>query len=169
MIVGGNSIPSILANSVKRQDKTIPIALPFDAEVFLKNGSSLSGRLTNIDSTQQKITVALSGQSRDVSVADINKVEFGREFKLIRSGEIVVRGNNSSNSGTNQKTWTESLASFRITNAKEGRAEITLNSISKLKLRGIRDVSENSSWVVDEIEFNHSAKKITLKVTPYSE
>lgn len=169
-ILRGNSLPTISVKSVKQQDKTIPIVLPFKAEVLLNNTtSSLSGRLINVDSTQQKITLALSGQSKDYSVTEIEKIEFKGKLKLIHSGKIVVRGNNSSNFSNNQETWTESLADFKITNPEDGQAEITLNSVSKLKLKGIRAVAKNNSYVVDEIIIDASGQKITIKVTPYSE
>ena len=164
----GNELPNILVNSVKQQNKTIPIALPFKAKVFLNNGNSLSGGLTNVDSTQQKITLALSGQSKDVAVADINKVEFEGKYRAIHSGKIVVRGNNSSNPCGNQKTWTESLANFKIVNPQDGQAEITLNSVNKFQLKGIRSVIENNSYVVDEIMFDPSAQNITIKATACS-
>ena len=168
-ILRENSLPTILVKSVKQQDKTIKIALPFSATVFRNNENSLSGRLTNVDSTQEKITLALSGLSKDYSVTKIKKIEFAGELKLIHSGKIVVRGNYSSNSSNNQETWTESLADFKITNPKDGHAEITLNSVSKLKLKGILGVAKNSSYIVDEIIIDASAQKITIKVTPYSE
>ena len=52
IIMLGNPLLTNSINSVKQlNNKTIPIALPYDAEVFLKNGNSLSGRLAEIDST----------------------------------------------------------------------------------------------------------------------
>ena len=100
-------------------------------------------------------------------VKDINKVEFEGEFKLIRSGEIRIRGNQSSSNIV--ETWSESLANFRIINPQDGWAEITLNSVSKTKLRGILSVAKKSSYVVDEIMFDTSTEKITIKAMPYSE
>lgn len=168
-ILRGNSLPTISVKSVKQQDKTIPVVLPFKAEVLLNNTTSSSGRLINVDLTQQKITLALSGRSKDYLVTKIEKIEFRGKLKLIHSGKIVVRGNYSFNSSNNQETWTESLADFKITNPKDGHAEITLNSVSKLKLKGIRGVAKNNSYVVDEIIIDASAQKITIKVSPYSE
>lgn len=171
-ILRGNSLPTISVKSVKQQDKTITVALPFSATVFRNNETpSLSGRLTNVDSTQQKITLALSGRSKGCSVTEIEKIEFKGKLKLIHNGKIVVRGNynNSSNPSNNQETWTESLADFKITNPQDGHAEITLNSVSKLKLKGILGVAQNSSYIVDEIIIDASAQKITIKASPYSE
>ena len=163
----GNSLPTISLKSVKQQNNKIKVALPFDAEVFLKNETSLSGRLINVDSSQETITLSLSGESREVEVRDIEKVKFAREFKLIHSGRIVIRGNQSSSNIV--EIWSESLANFRIINPQNGLAEITLNSVSKNKLRGILSVAKKSSYVVDEIIFDTSTQKITIKATPYSE
>ena len=157
------------AQNVPGQDSPIPVFLPNLANVELKDGGSMSGRLTAVDSQTQQIKLELSGQSATVAIADIEKVEFRGEV-VIGCGnpdcKIVIRGDEDETSaGNNQKTWSEPLTNFMVINSSKGEAQIQLTSVPKLELRGIRSVAASSSYVVDEIQFDSSGM-IILKVKP---
>lgn len=165
----GISFPSNEIQSTKQQANTVPVALPLDATVIRKKGSKLSGKITDIDQTQSAITLARGEKSEKVAVADIDKVEFGKEVKFIHSGKLIFRGGENNPSPNASLTWQEPLAHFKITNSQDGHAEVTLTNVSQAKLDGIRAVAETNTYVVDELSFNDSHNTIILKVIPYSE
>ena len=157
------------AQNVLEQNSPIPVFLPNLANLVLKGGSSMSGRLSVIDPQAQQIKLELSGGSTTVPIANIEKVEFRGEVILGCGNsdcKIVIRGDDDETSaGNNQKTWSEPLTNFRVINPGKGEAQIQLTSLSNLELRGILAVTESSSYVVNEIQFD-SLGMITLKVTP---
>ena len=157
------------AQNVLEQNSPIPVFLPDLANVLLKEGSSMSGRLTAINPQKQQIKLELSGESEIVAIADIKKVKFSGEVILGCGNtdcQIVIRGDeDEASASNNQKTWSEPLTNFRVINPSTGEAQIQLTSLPKLELRGIRAVAESSSYVVKEIQFDSSGM-ITLKATP---
>ena len=169
--------PPSLQNSLAQpqnilgQNSSIPVFLPNLANVILKGGSSMSGRLTAIDRQAQQIKLELSGEPKMVEIAVIDKVEFSGEVILgcgNSNCQIVIRGDEEeASAGNNQKTWSEPLTNFRVINPSTGEAQIQLTSLPKLEWRGILAVAASSSYVVDEIQFDSSGM-ITLKVTPRS-
>ena len=164
-----NSLAQAQAQNVLGQNSPIPVFLPNLANVVLKGGSSMSGRLTAIEPQAQQINLELSGESTTVAIADIEKVEFRGEVILGCGNtdcQIVFRGDQDETSaGNNQKTWSEPLTNFRVIDPSTGEAQIQLTSLPKLEWRGIVAVAASSSYVVDEIQFDSSGM-ITLKVIP---
>lgn len=152
--------------NVSPQDFPISVLLPRFADVILKNGNSMSGRLTEINPQAQQIKLELSGESATIEIAEIERVKFREEVSLRGGGNIIIRGDqNETSSGNNQKTWSEPLTNFRVINPSTGEAEIKLTSLPKSQLLGIRSVASSSSYVVEEIEFD-SSRMIILKVAP---
>ena len=157
---------SAQVQNVSLQDSSISVFLPRDANVTLKNGNSMSGKLTAIDPQGELIELELSGESATVEIAEIEEVRFRGEVSLRSGGEIVIRGDEDETfPSNNQKTWNEPLTNFKVIDSSRGEAQIQLTSLSKLELRGIRSVVANSSYVVDEIKFNDLGK-INLTATP---
>lgn len=164
-----NSLAQAQAQNVLGQNSPIPVFLPNLANVVLKGGSSMSGRLTAIEPQAQQINLELSGESATLPIADIEKVEFEGEVILGCGNtdcQIVIRGDgDEASTNNNQKTWSEPLTNFRVIDPSTGEAQIQLTSLPKLELRGILAVAASSSYVVDEIQFDSSGM-ITLKVIP---
>jgi hypothetical protein len=157
------------AQNVLGQNSPIPVFLPNKAEVTLKKGGSMSGKLTAIAPQAQQIKLELSGESAMVAIADIEKVVFEGEVILgcgNSNCQIVIRGDgDEASTNNNQKTWREPLTNFRVIDPSKGKAQIQLTSLPKLELQGIRAVAASSSYVVEEIQFD-SSEMITLKVIP---
>lgn len=155
--------------NASEQNFSISVFLPRDANVTLKKGNSMSGRLTEIDPQTEQIKLELSGESATVEIAEIEKVEFSGDVILSCGNsdcKIVIRGDEDETSAdNNHKTWSEPLTNFKVINPSTGEAQLKLTSLSKLDLKGIRSVAASSSYVVDEIQFNDSGK-IVLKATP---
>ncbi|EAZ88767.1 hypothetical protein [Crocosphaera chwakensis] len=165
----GFSFPSHNIKSIKVEKNTIPVALPYNARVTLKTNSTISGKIINFDPQQSNITVDRSGRSKTIKITDIEKVEFGKEVKLIHSEKPVIRGEDNNFNPNTAQNWQEPLTNFKITNAQDGKAEVILSNISRGKLRGIRAVSQTNTYVVDELSFNDNNNYIILTVIPYSE
>ncbi|MDJ0580357.1 hypothetical protein [Crocosphaera sp.] len=163
------SLPSPEIKSTKVQNNTIPVALPYDATVKLKTGSTMSGKIIGFEQQQSMITLQRSRQSKKISMADINKVEFGGEVKFIHSGEVIIRGEDDDFDPNTRQIWQEPLNHFKITNAQDGKAEVILSNLSKGKLRGVVAVSQTNTYVVDELSFDNNNNQINLNVIPYSE
>jgi hypothetical protein len=149
-------------------NKPIDLALPTIANVLLKNGSSLTARVTAFDSKGQKIQFSLSGDSRSFLVAEVKQITFRKDKNSLvytSKGELVIRGENSAKA--TQSTWLGiPLQAFELIDPKLGQASLNLATVKNQKeMRQIRSVAKNSLYVADEIEFT-SAGKMTIKVTP---
>ena len=158
------------AQNVLGQNYPIKVFLPNEANLTLKKGGSMSGKLTAVDAQAQQINLELSGESETVAIADIEQVEFEGEVILSCGNtncEIVIRGDQDKASpNNNRKTWSEPLTNFRVIDPNKGEAEIQLTSIPKLEWQGIYSVAQSSSYVVKEMQFE-SPGMMTIKVTPH--
>ena len=144
----------------------IPVFIPDDTKVSLKNGASLSGRLIKFDSQAKKIALGRESKTKEVAMKEIKQIEFQGKV-IIKSGTLVIRGEGgSSNPNQNRQRWQEPLQNFKIVDVNKGKAEVTLTSLKPLELRGIEAVAVNSSYVVEEIKFNPS-DKIEIQVNPH--
>lgn len=166
------SVPAVtgtmeIAQSQKPvNNKPIDLALPTIANVSLKNGSSLTARITAFDSKGQKIQFSLSGDSRSFPVTEVKQITFRKNSLVYTSkGEPVIRGEN--NAKAIQSTWLGiPLQAFELLDPKLGQASINLATVKNQKeMRQIQSVAKNSLYVADEIEFT-PAGKMTIKVTP---
>jgi small nuclear ribonucleoprotein (snRNP)-like protein len=144
----------------------IPVFIPDNTKVSLKNGTSLSGRLIKFDSQAKKIALGRESKTKEVAMKEIKQIEFQGKV-IIKSGTLVIRGEGgSSNPKENRQRWQEPLQNFKIIDVNEGKAEVTLTSLDSSKIRGIERVALNSSYVVEEIKFNPS-DKIEIQVNPH--
>ncbi len=136
----------------------IPVFIPDNTKVSLKNGTSLSGRLIKFDSQAKTIALGRESKTKEVAMKEIKQIEFQGKV-IIKSGTLVIRGEEkSSNPKENRKRWQEPLQNFKIIDVNEGKAEVTLTSLDSLEIRGIEGVASKSSYVVEEIKFNPSDK-----------
>ena len=147
----------------------IPVFLPDSVNVELKNGDSLSGRVTNFDATAKKVIIAKGLESRTVAIKDIDVILFKGEVILRNNRRIVIRGVDGQKSpNQNEEIFKESLQNFKIVDTTKGEARVTITSITDpLKLKGIMDNVKgvNISYVVEQIRFD-SPDKIQIQVTP---
>jgi small nuclear ribonucleoprotein (snRNP)-like protein len=148
------------------QSPVIPVFIPDNTKVFLKNGTSLSGRLIKFDSQAKTIALGRESKTKEVAMKEIKQIEFQGKV-IIKSGRLVIRGEEkSSNPNQNRQRWQEPLQNFKIIDVNQGKAEVTLTSLDSLEIGGIEDVVRNSSYVVEEIKFNPS-DKIEIQVNPH--
>ena len=125
--------------------KKIPVFIPDDTKVSLKNGTSLSGRLIKFDSQAKTIALGRDSKTKEVAMKEIKQIEFQGKI-IIKSGTLVIRGEGgSSNTNQNRERWTEPLQNFKIIDVNEGKAEVILTSLDPLEIRGIEGVAIKSS------------------------
>jgi hypothetical protein len=147
-------------------NKPIDLALPTIANVLLKNGSSLTARVTAFDSKGQKIQFSRSSENRSFAVAQVKQITFSKNALVYTStGEVVIRGEN--NAKAKQSIWLGiPLQGLKLIDPKFGKASVNLATVKTPKeLRQIQSVAVKSLYVADEIEFT-PAGKMTIKVTP---
>jgi len=62
--------------------KKIPVFIPDDTKVSLKNGTSLSGRLIKFDSQAKTIALGRDSKTKEVAMKEIKQIEFqGKAIK----------------------------------------------------------------------------------------
>ncbi|MBE9244899.1 hypothetical protein IQ223_10235 [Microcystis aeruginosa LEGE 00239] len=143
--------------------KKIPVFMPDDTKVSLKNGTSLSGRLIKFDSQAKTIALGRESKTKEVAMKEIEQIEFQgkviiRETRPSVISIVIQQSEVSRDQQQNRERWHEPLQNFKIIDVNEGKAEVTLTSLDSPKIRGIEDVVRNSSYVVEEIKFNPSDK-----------
>ena len=153
--------------------KKIPVFIPDDTKVSLKNGTSLSGRLIKFDSQAKTIALGRESKTKEVAMKEIKQIEFQGKVIIRESRSPVIsqppliRGSiQTSHQQQNRERWQEPLQNFRIVDVNQGKAEVTLTSLNPRHIGYISDVLRNSLYVVEEIKFNPS-DKIEIQVNPH--
>ena len=158
--------------------KKIPVFMPDDTKVSLKNGTSLSGRLIKFDSQAKTIALGRDSKTKEVAMKEIEQIEFQGKVIIRESRSLVIsqppfisrpQGEESllsSHQQQRRERWQEPLQNFKIIDVNEGKAEVTITSLDPLEIRGIEVVASKSSYVVEEIKFNPS-DKIEIQVNPH--
>lgn len=149
-------------------NKPIPLALPTIADIKLRNGSSITGRIAAFDSKGQTIQVSRGNDSSSLPVAQVQQITFSKDKQALvytDTGTLIIRGED--NAKAKQSTWSGiPLQSFQLLNPTQGQASVDLATvIEQRQLRQIRSVAVKSLYVADEILFE-PAGKMTIKVTP---
>ncbi|MCU7245564.1 MAG: hypothetical protein NT917_21170 [Microcystis aeruginosa WS75] len=158
--------------------KKIPVFIPDDTKVSLKNGTSLSGRLIKFDSPTKMIALVRDSKTKEVAMKEIEQIEFQGKVIIRESRSLVIsqppfisrpqweESLLSSHQQQRRERWQEPLQNFKIIDVNEGKAEVTITSLDPLEIRGIEVVASKSSYVVEEIKFNPS-DKIEIQVNPH--
>ena len=153
--------------------KKIPVFMPDDTKVSLKNGTSLSGRLIKFDSPTKMIALGRESKTKEVAMKEIEQIEFQgkviiRETRpsVISIERFRILSEYSSVEQQNRGRWHEPLQNFKIVDVNEGKAEVTLTSLNPRQIGYISGILHNSSYVVEEIKFNPS-DKIEIQVNPH--
>lgn len=159
--------PLIANKQVNLSAQLMPVLLPKQANIYLKEGQSMSARLTNIDSQAKKMTISLSGESRTVSNQDVDRIVFEGDVTLRQNKTIVItpRGENDPITAP-QIQLKEPLTNVKIIDATRGKAEIQLTSLDEKILKGIIDVLQTNDYVIQEIKFE-SPELINIIAKPY--
>lgn len=155
---------------VKAKPVAISVALPELADVSLKGGRSLSGRVTAIEPLGQTLLMQRSGKTLSVSLKEVEKVVFRNGAIVYRSnGSQIIRGERERPPGQSVDLKGLPLSTFRIKNANQGLAVVTLEPpvVSPDRLLGITSVAKDRQYVVDEMQFDLQQKTMSIRATPY--
>ncbi|NJM73704.1 MAG: hypothetical protein HC862_28300 [Scytonema sp. RU_4_4] len=155
---------------VKAEPVAVSVALPELADVSLKGGKSVSGRVTAIDPSGQTLSMQRSGKTLPVPLKQVEKVVFRNGATVYRSnGHQIIRGERDRPQGQ-QVVWNSlPLATITIKNANQGLAVVNLGPpvVSPERLRGIKSVARDRQYVVDEMQFDLQQKTMSIRATPY--
>ena len=146
-------------------DTHIPVVLPALSDIQLKNGDSISGKVSAI--TSQGVTVSLGGNSASIPIADIQKVVF-RNDAPTQGGELSLslRGGKAPTSGSEKVFQGVPVDALQVKDTASGRAEVEMGTVlDKSALRSIKAVTATSPLVVQEIVFSSPAA-MTIKARP---
>ncbi|XWK91137.1 MAG: hypothetical protein U7127_14130 [Phormidium sp.] len=155
--------PATVVNTT--DNAIIPVLLPDQAEVTLKDGKSKSGRLSAFDNKKIVITPG-GGSAVSIPIDQIKdkKVTFKGEVKYISNGELRIRGEDKTKPVLD--TWREiPLSDFKLQNPETVQVKIT--SLDKTKQKGIQGVAANSRFRLEEMQLDSAGGKMTLKVTAF--
>ncbi|QMS89613.1 hypothetical protein HUN01_19265 [Nostoc edaphicum CCNP1411] len=161
-----SATPQIAQTQRSTINSLIPLALPTSADVWFKDGKSITGQLTDFNSQNQKIQIFRAGTPRSVQLSQVQRISFRRDALVYLGGEgRVIRGEDRTKA--TQNIWGNiPIDAFRLIDSKQGQASVDLSKVMNQKqLRGILGVAQDSLYVVDEMEFQ-PGKKLTIKVTP---
>jgi hypothetical protein len=150
------------------KNSPISLALPTMADIKLKNGESMTARVSGFDSKGQTIEFSLGKESKLLSVTKVQQIVFKKDqgsLVYTGTGEQVIRGEDHSKA--TQSVWSDiPLEAFELFDSQKGQARVNLATVKKPKeLLQIRSVAVKSLYIADEIEFS-SKGKMTIKVTP---
>ncbi|ACK69321.1 conserved hypothetical protein [Gloeothece citriformis PCC 7424] len=157
-------LPAIKQNTAN--NALIPVALPISADISLKDNSSMSGKVTAFNPSNQTIQISLSGNSRTLQISQIQKIKFKRDALVYDGdGKTVIRGEDTATASLS--TWQGiPLDGLRLINPNLGQAQVSLAGVMKpIQIRQISSVAKNSVYVVDEIQFD-STGKMSIQVIP---
>ena len=150
------------------ENPPISLALPTMADIKLKNGESMTARVSRFDPQGQKIEFSRGKKSKLLSVTEVKQIVFKKDKGALvytYTGEIVIRGKD--NSKATQSVWSDiPLEAFELFDPQKGQARVNLATVKNPKeLKQIDAVARKSLYIADEIEFS-SKGKMTIKVTP---
>jgi hypothetical protein len=158
-----NSFSPILVAPVEAQAITVPVALPVEAQVRLKDGNEQLGQLVALSAQQRILTIQGQRSNRSIRLEDIETVQFSQTAPAYEAnGRPILRSGENRPTGT-PVTWNPiSLSGFQIIDSSRGRAQVVLGSRISNVYR-----SANATYVVDEIRFDSQQGTLSVVATPY--
>ncbi|MFM7423559.1 MAG: hypothetical protein ACKO7W_00915 [Elainella sp.] len=141
------------------QTTTVPASLPNSANVVLKNGDTLQGKVAGFDPSRQILT--LQGDSTyALSISDIERIYFsGTATALDANGRPIMRGEGGP--AGSPVTWNPVAISGLRFNQTYGTAQIVLGSSVS------NPGQTNHTYVLNELRFNPQQGTMAITATPY--
>ena len=138
-------------------DKSVTVIFPQKANVKLVRGESKIGWV-NINLQAKQIEVSLNNDSEIIDFSRIKKVNFDLNLATFNSEDIVIKGEESSN------YVRDDFQNIPVSNLKSqsetGEVRVKLNNSASNQISVVRD----GIYIVEEILFDESSQKMTLKV-----
>ena len=147
-------LPSIKPSNARN---SVSVIFPQKANIKLVGGESRIGWV-DINLQGKQIEVSLNSDSETIDFAQIKKVNFDLNRAIYSDSDIVIQGEESSD------VIRETLTSIPVSDLKlekeTGEVTVKLNNSASSK----NDVVRDGIYVVEEILFDESSQKMTLKV-----
>jgi len=154
----------------RREKPPIPLSLPNNARVWLKDGSSRSGQVVGMDG--QKLTIKKGSSSPSLPIDQIDHVKLeGEIWWPTSTGFIRIRGGNTPAEGKS-KVFLVQIDGFEWENSEHGIAMIELEAVVQVDGRaGIPRAMlgvigrGKSRYVVSEMRFNPEEGQMEITAT----
>lgn len=156
-------LPNAIAQTQSLSNNPVSVVVFATVDVFLKDKSSLTGRLTVFDAKKQTIEVSRDGVSRSLPINLIQEIIFRQNLPPNQCKKdlckLTIRGPKTTLSGL-------PLNAFVLINSQEGQA--SLNPTTEENNIAIKSISPEPDEIlyVDKIQFELSGKmSITVRTT----
>jgi hypothetical protein len=149
--------------TAQTQTITLPVALPTEALIVLKNGKQQIGQIMTINAQRRELKLQGMDDQHSIAINSIESVRFSNNALAYQSnGRPILRGNRGQPSGK-PVIWNPlPLNALRIKDPGRGRGEVILGaSVSSVNRSG------SPLYVIDEIQFDTRKGTMTIKATPY--
>jgi hypothetical protein len=162
------SVPVLLSQMAyaQVQDTWLLVSIPPLADIQLKDGSSITGRVKSL--TAANMSVEFGGTSAVVPLETVSKIKFRSDKPVVTgSSSLSIRGAKLSPNTSGTRTWQNiPREGLRIKDQSKGLAEVNLaNVLRPTEFRGVKAVAKTSPYVVDEIAFTTN-QVLSVRVTP---
>lgn len=163
----GNSL-TVAQN--RREKPPIPLSLPNNARVWLKDGNARSGQVVGMDG--QKLTIKKGSSSPSLSIDKIDRVKLeGNIWWPNSTGYFVIRGQDTPAEGKS-KVFLVQIDGFEWENSERGIARIKPEAVMQVDGRsGIPRamlgviLRGDSRYVVREMRFNPEERQMEITAT----
>jgi hypothetical protein len=148
------------------QDTWLLVSIPPLADVQLKDGSSITGRVKAL--TTKNISVEFGGASEVVPIETVSKIIFRSDKPTVRgSSTLVIRGAKLAPNTSGSRVWQNIPRNgFRFKDPLKGLVEVNLSTVLKpSEFRGVKAVAQTSPYIIDEITFTAN-QVMNVRVTP---
>lgn len=144
------------------QDEAISVELPESATIWLKDGSSRTGKLAGLD----KQNVVIADTSKPLSVKQIDRVEFQGEVWVVDRDGTKRRIRGEDLASRKPKTWQNvPLTEFQLQNPPNTAKLKLAKILGENEFKDLLAISRNSLFVMQEIRFE-SPEKLAIQVKP---
>jgi len=148
-------LPTIKSSTA---EKSATVIFPQKANVRLIGGVSKIGWV-NINLQAKQIEVSFNRDSETIDFSGIKKVNFDLNRANFSDGDIVIQGGKSSD--YTQDTFTKvPVNDLKLQEKETSEVTVKLNNSASSK----NSVARDGIYIVEEILFDESSQKITLKV-----
>ncbi|MBC7882009.1 MAG: hypothetical protein H7Y37_11835 [Anaerolineae bacterium] len=136
------------------QDAWLLVSIPPLADIQLKDGSSITGRVKSLTATN--MSVEFGGTSAVVPLETVSKIKFRSDKPVVQgSSTLAIRGGALLSNTTGARVWQNVPRNgFRFKDQSKGLAEVNLTTVLKpSEFRGVKAVAQTSPYLIDEISF----------------
>ncbi|MEM9926246.1 MAG: hypothetical protein AAF915_21250 [Cyanobacteria bacterium P01_D01_bin.50] len=152
-------LPTIKSSTT---DKSVTVLFPQKANVGLVEGVSKIGWI-KINLQAKQIEVSLNSDTEKIDFARIKKVDFDLNRAILSDGDVAIKGEESSD--LIEDTLTKiPVNDLKLSDSETGEVTVKLNNSALVRQEVLNSVVLDGIYVVEEILFDDSSSKMTLKV-----